>query len=605
MTTHPPKNALNVVADSPDLRDQYYLPSLFPLKPELLPPVNLHILDQGDEGACTGFGLAATINLLYQFQQVPIRVSARMLYEMAKLYDEWPGEDYQGSSCRGAIKGWNNSGVCRDDLAPFSPGEGNFRITPAISENAKHQTLGSYYRIKPSITDFHSALSEAGVIFASASIHKGWRKPKKEDTGHYTIQERTEIVGGHAFAIVGYNRRGFWVQNSWSEGWGNNGVALWLYTDWVQNLLDAWVVQVALPTPQIFSGQPLSEISSHANRIKFNRSVSRKDIEHHFIHVDDGRYHSRGRYWSNSDHVEVIASRIKEVKPDHLLIYAHGGLNSINASAQRIAAMRDTFLANGIYPLHFMYDTGLLEELKDIILSKRDRTESIVGGFWDWWNRRIEDMTRKVGRALWREMKYGARSPFSKDSSDGSDAINRILDAVESIDKAINIHVIGHSTGAILHAHLLRKVNEQRPGIRIETCSLLAPAATNALFESHYIPLISSGFIKETSIYNLTDDQEKNDSVAGVYKKSLLYLVSRAFEESPGAPILGMKRYNKNLNSNFSSLNFIYSGQSEKARCKSQSHGGFDNDTNTMNDILIRIIGEKPKLEFSERDLDY
>ena len=28
-----------------------------------------------------------------------------MLYEMAKKYDEWEGEDYVGSSARGAIKG--------------------------------------------------------------------------------------------------------------------------------------------------------------------------------------------------------------------------------------------------------------------------------------------------------------------------------------------------------------------------------------------------------------------------------------------------------------------------------------------------------------------
>ena len=42
-----------------------------------------------------------------------------MLYEMAKKHDEWPGEDYEGSSCRGAIRGWKNMGVCSDGDWPY------------------------------------------------------------------------------------------------------------------------------------------------------------------------------------------------------------------------------------------------------------------------------------------------------------------------------------------------------------------------------------------------------------------------------------------------------------------------------------------------------
>ena len=38
MPSHPPKTALNVVSDSPDLRDRYYQPTLAALKEELPPP---------------------------------------------------------------------------------------------------------------------------------------------------------------------------------------------------------------------------------------------------------------------------------------------------------------------------------------------------------------------------------------------------------------------------------------------------------------------------------------------------------------------------------------------------------------------------------------
>ena len=39
-------------------------------------------------------------------------VSPRMLYNFARRYDEYAGEDYEGSSCRGALKAFFKHGVC-------------------------------------------------------------------------------------------------------------------------------------------------------------------------------------------------------------------------------------------------------------------------------------------------------------------------------------------------------------------------------------------------------------------------------------------------------------------------------------------------------------
>ena len=119
-TVQPHKSSYPVTArqDVPDLRDWPFEPSLRQLKRYITPPRGLHILNQQSEGACTGFGLAAAINLLNARRGSKLRVSPRMLYEMAKLHDEWPGEAYAGSSCRGAIKGWYNMGVCTERQWP-------------------------------------------------------------------------------------------------------------------------------------------------------------------------------------------------------------------------------------------------------------------------------------------------------------------------------------------------------------------------------------------------------------------------------------------------------------------------------------------------------
>jgi hypothetical protein len=53
----------DVNRDSMDFRDLIYRPALVRLRDKVLPKwAHLQILDQENEGACTGFGLAAVIN---------------------------------------------------------------------------------------------------------------------------------------------------------------------------------------------------------------------------------------------------------------------------------------------------------------------------------------------------------------------------------------------------------------------------------------------------------------------------------------------------------------------------------------------------------------
>ena len=163
---------LNVRPDAPDLRDRYYEPALIPLNKDLDNSKPDLVLDQGQEGACTGFGLAAVINFLRYRRDEQILVSARMLYEMARKHDEWPGEDYAGSSCRGAIKGWKNMGVCSEELWPYSTGNPD-QLNIARAREARSTILGAYYRLQTNLNDYHAALNETGAVYVSATVHSG------------------------------------------------------------------------------------------------------------------------------------------------------------------------------------------------------------------------------------------------------------------------------------------------------------------------------------------------------------------------------------------------------------------------------------------------
>lgn len=168
----PGDRVLNVQPDVSDLRDRIYGPALRDLDLQMDPPDPQFspICDQGREVSCTGFALASAITLMNRRRHhkidpttvVPM-TSPRMLYEMAKIHDEWPGEDYKESSIRGALKGFYNNGACSEDVTPYKDGQKNWFLKVKHAKDARNVGLGAYYRLRPEIVDYH-ALNEADSI---------------------------------------------------------------------------------------------------------------------------------------------------------------------------------------------------------------------------------------------------------------------------------------------------------------------------------------------------------------------------------------------------------------------------------------------------------
>lgn len=610
------KRILNVRPDPPDIRDRMYEPALIQLQPEIDHRAGCLILDQKDEGACSGFGLAAAINLLnLKKRNLAYAASPRMLYEMAKKHDEWPGEDYAGSSCRGAIRGWKNMGVCSNKEWPFvanKPGE----LTIARAKAARNCVLGAYYRLRPELNDYHVALNEVGVVFVSADLHGGWHTPSPLGrNGLAAIKPSPVKDGGHAFALVGYNAQGFLVQNSWGRKWGSQGFALWLYEDWQENINDGWVFRLALPTPALFGLTARTGVGKGAEATK--PAPKRLEIAGHFVHFDDGAFKARGDYWSTGADMQNTAAQLRKSalagKYAHLLIYAHGGLNSPDDAARRVAALKDGCLRNGIYPFHIMYDTGLAEEIKDAVvravtgIPREGFLRDILAQLIEKKDLLVEDLLRKPVTPIWDEMKRDAQRPFMGDGggqeSDGLFVIRTFAEALQGTP--VQIHLAGHSTGAVLLGHLLRALDVLGMGDLIRSCSLMAPACSLDFYQEHYAPRLGTPAtgvrLPTLDIYNLNAQLELDDNVAYVYQKSLLYLVSRALERQIDKPLLGMQRYSETLAASLP-LTIRYS-DGKNGVTTSTSHGGFDNDVNTMNAILTRVLGKKAERPFLPREM--
>src|SRR3989338_8956062 len=138
------------------------------------------------------------------------------------------------------MKGWPKHGVCAEPLWRHDPGNPDFSLNNKRAADAQARPLGAYFRVNhKDLVAMHAAISEVGVLYASASVHSGWNDAKSN--GIIQFNDKVEQIGGHAFAIVASDKTGFWIQNSWADDWGLDGFARISNEDWLKNGTDVWV----------------------------------------------------------------------------------------------------------------------------------------------------------------------------------------------------------------------------------------------------------------------------------------------------------------------------------------------------------------------------
>jgi hypothetical protein len=626
---------LNARPDTLDFRDKMYVATLYevPVKISLdeYRKYKLPILDQGQEGACTGFGLASVANyLLRKRKQMPDinPVSARMLYEMAKRYDEWSGEDYSGSSARGAMKGWHKHGVCGDECWPYNKDNStDNRLNDNRTSDALQRPLGAYYRVNHlDLVAMHSAMAEVGVLYATCNVHEGWTHIN--DDGVIPFMEK--MLGGHAFAIVAYDHRGFWIQNSWGAVWGKEGYALITYDDWLANSKDTWVARLGAPVELLKSN---TMAISHAATAGKSQAYTYADLRPHIISIgNNGELRPGGDFGTTIDEVKAIFKQdiprvTKEWKKKRLLLYAHGGLVSESAAVQRLAEYRPALLQAEIYPITFIWQTDAWTTITNILQDavRRRRPEGFLDSSKDFMLDRFDDALEPLARELtgklqWDEMKSNALLATKSKTGGARLTLQLIEELAKQFGDSLEIHIINHSAGSIFEAPLIQLLttngeitagplkNETGMALKVKTCTLWAPACTIALFKETYLPAITNKSIEQFTLFTLTDEAEQDDNCAHIYNKSLLYLVSDAFEDKQriplfrdGIPLLGMQKFidkDPDLKSLFNdkqadwilSPNSAPEGSTE--RSTSTSHGSFDDDHATVNATFARMLNK-------------
>lgn len=163
-------------------------------------------LDQGKEGACVGFGHTNKYNSSPGIHH-RTNEEAFALYKRAQReFDEWPGEDYEGTSVRAGAKA-------------------------AVAEG-----MVKAYAFTYDVDEMAVAILNDGPVVIGVNWRTGADHPDKPH-GYYIDPLSGRVRGGHCAEIDGVRFYGrpdtdwFRLRNSWGPSWGKDGACYIHYND--------------------------------------------------------------------------------------------------------------------------------------------------------------------------------------------------------------------------------------------------------------------------------------------------------------------------------------------------------------------------------------
>jgi C1A family cysteine protease len=197
--------------------DDVFIPDELDLRPFLQPVTN-----QGPQGTCSA-QVAAVIKEYQEFKLMGLKgkegkMSPQFVYNLR----EEP--DYQGMTPRETMKILQKTGICREVIYPYGIVEYPNIMPQDAFKDAANFTIEAYAQIN-TIEGLKKALVKDGVCYICFPVFN-------ESPRMWKASQGEKDMGGHAMAVVGYNKDGFIIRNSWGKEWANQGYTIYPYEDW-------------------------------------------------------------------------------------------------------------------------------------------------------------------------------------------------------------------------------------------------------------------------------------------------------------------------------------------------------------------------------------
>ena len=379
---------LDAMPDRIDIRDWPYRPHLGPLPDQVvncdLVPM---ILDQGREGACTGFALAAVINyLLARRLALPAAKDHRRGQPAHALRDGATLRRVAGRALRGLVRPRRHAGLGPARRLPRrgvadaqarrqaphagrrqgGAGSARRRLLPRHApRDPRHarRAVGGRHPLRH--PDGARRLVRPGAGDARHRLRARGRAAHPDLAGDPAAEPGRQRTRGRASSATRPR-----ASSSRTPG-ARAGAAA------ASRCCPTRTTCCTRPT----SGRPSSACrspSTSGNRATSTPTPPRAcpapprpsrsptSALSWWTSANNGELSLTGDYWTTEDDLarlfaEIIPEATKNWERRRVMLYLHGGLNDERMAARRIIAFRDVLLTNGIYPLHIMWESGAVE----------------------------------------------------------------------------------------------------------------------------------------------------------------------------------------------------------------------------------------------------
>ena len=160
------------------------------------------ILDQGQTPKCVAYSVASVLDWRKNLREGDNNGGQ---FNINTIYDCRKDKNVDGMSIKEALSFIKNTGVNGYKIKGFA-------------------MVGSLEVLKRAIISNGPCLAAMMVKSSNPDFWNG-----------------SEMLGGHCITIVGYNKNGFILRNSWGISWGKHGYTLLLYKDFRQ-LFEIWTI---------------------------------------------------------------------------------------------------------------------------------------------------------------------------------------------------------------------------------------------------------------------------------------------------------------------------------------------------------------------------
>ncbi|MBK5202095.1 MAG: C1 family peptidase [Prolixibacteraceae bacterium] len=209
---------LNVTPSPKDKRD-WKVSAIYPkvALPEIVDyrPVMFPIRDQGSQGSCAAMSGAA----MKEWQE-HIDVNMNDYMSPQFIYNNRENINEEGMYMRDLMEVLKEKGDCTESVFPYGT-----KGLPSIEVlmNASLYKISNYGSID-TINDLKTSLFSNGPCVIAIPVYNYTERMWFKNKGEY-------LLGGHALCVVGYNKEGFIIRNSWGADWGKEGYCVMSYDD--------------------------------------------------------------------------------------------------------------------------------------------------------------------------------------------------------------------------------------------------------------------------------------------------------------------------------------------------------------------------------------